>query len=179
MPVTRIPLYPASELIRRVDELGAEISRAYDGTGFTAVVIMNGGLFFASDLLRRVTVPVLIDSIPAGSYLHHASTGNLSIRGGLKLDVKGRHVLLIDDILDTGFTLAELRRRFLDEGAASCRTCVLIDKDIPAEQKKIRPDWFGFKSPAEYLVGFGMDSDELYRNLPDVCILREEEEPGA
>ena len=174
MPLTLVPLYPAAELQRRVAELAAEISRVYADTGFVAVVVMNGGLFFASDLLRHVTVPVMVDSIAAGSYLHHASTGQVSVRGGRKLDPKGRHILLIDDILDTGLTLAKLREKFLEDGAASCRTCVLIDKDLPPECKKIRADWYGFKSPAEYLVGFGMDSDELYRNLPDICILRED-----
>ena len=174
MPATLTTLYPVSELIRRVDELGEEISRAYDESGFIAVVVMNGGLFFAADLLRRITVPVQVDSIAAGSYLHHASTGKLSVRGGLKLDLKGRHVLLIDDILDTGLTLAELRAKFLEAGAASCRTCVLIDKEIPEERKKLHADWYGFKSPPEYLVGFGMDSDERFRNLPDICIYRED-----
>ena len=96
------------------------------------------------------------------------------MRGGLKLDVKGRHILLIDDVLDTGFTLAELQKKILAAGAASCRTCVLVDKDIPPEKKKAKADWFGFRAPAQYIVGYGMDSDEHYRNLPDICILREE-----
>jgi hypoxanthine phosphoribosyltransferase len=174
MSVTLVPLYPEAELQRRVAELAVEISRVYADTGFVAVVVMNGGLFFASDLLRQVTVPVMVDSIAAGSYLHHASTGQLNVRGAGKLDPKGRHILLIDDILDTGLTLAKLCERFLEDGAASCRTCVLIDKDIPAERKMIRADWYGFRSPDEYLVGFGMDSDELYRNLPNICIFRED-----
>ena len=88
--------------------------------------------------------------------------------------MKGRHVLLIDDILDTGFTLAELQRKILDVGAASCRTCVLIDKDIPPERKKAKADWFGFLAPPEFIVGYGMDSDEHYRNLPDIRIIRED-----
>ena len=174
MSVTLTPLYDASALRKRVSELAAEISRAYAGLELTAVIIMNGGLFFAADLLRQVMVPVCVDSLAAGSYLHHASTGQLTVRGGMKLNVKDRHVLLIDDILDTGFTLAELQKKILASGAASCRTCVLIDKAIPPEQKKTKADWFGFRAPAEYLVGYGMDSDEHYRNLPDICILREE-----
>ena len=174
MSVTLVPLYPEAELQRRVAELAVEISRVYADTGFVAVVVMNGGLFFASDLLRHVTAPVMVDSITAGSYLHHASTGSISVRGGQKLDPKGRHILLIDDILDTGLTLAKLRAKYLADGAASCRTCVLIDKDLPPERKIIRADWYGFQSPNEYLVGFGMDSDELYRNLPNICIFRED-----
>ena len=174
MSVSLTPLYDAATLRGRVDELAAEISRAYAGLEITAVIIMNGGVFFAADLLRRIDVPICLDSLAAGSYLHHASTGQLTMRGGMKLDMKGRHVLLIDDILDTGFTLAELQRKILDAGAASCRTCVLIDKAIPPERKKAKADWFGFRAPAEYLVGYGMDSDEHYRNLPDICILREE-----
>ena len=134
---------------------------------------MNGGFFFAADLLRHVDLPVRVDSLPAGSYVHHASTGQLTMRDRLKLDPKDRHILLIDDILDTGFTLAELQKKLLADGAASCRTCVLIDKLLPPEQKKAKADWFGFRSPPQYLVGCGMDSDEQYRNLPDICILRE------
>ena len=174
MSVTLTPLYDAQTIRRRVDELADEITRAYAGQELTAIIIMNGGFFFAADLLRHVNLPVRIDSLPAGSYLHHASTGQLTMRGSLKLEVKGRHILLIDDILDTGFTLAELQKKLLADGALSCRTCVLIDKAIPPERKKAKADWYGFRSPPQYLVGYGMDSDEHYRNLPDICILREE-----
>lgn len=174
MSVTLTPLYDAQAIRRRVDELAADISRAYEGLELVAIIVMNGGLFFAADLLRGIRMPVRIDSLPAGSYLHHLSSGELKIRGRLKLEVQGRHVLLIDDILDTGFTLAEIREKVLADGAASCRTCVLIDKALPPEMKKSKADWYGFRSPPQYLVGYGMDSDELYRNLPDICILREE-----
>ena len=174
MSVTLTPLYDASALRKRVDELAAEITDTYAGLELTVIIVMNGGVFFAADLLRRIDLPVCVDSLAAGSYLHHASTGQLTMRGGLKLDVKDRHVLLVDDILDTGFTLAELRQKILSAGALSCRTCVLIDKAIPPEKKHTKADWYGFRAPAEYLVGYGMDSDEHYRNLPDICILREE-----
>ena len=175
MSVTLTPLIDAQAIERRVAEIADEISRTYAGLEITAIIVMNGGFFFAADLLRHVNLPVRVDSLPAGSYQHHASTGQLTMRGSLKLDVRGRHILLIDDILDTGFTLAELQKKFLADGAASCRTCVLIDKAIPPEQKKAKADWYGFRAPAEYLVGYGMDSDELYRNLPDICILSESE----
>ena len=174
MSVSLNPLYDIDVLHRRVTELAAEISRAYAGNELTAIVIMNGGLFFAADLLRQIDVPVYVDSLAAGSYLHHASTGQLTLRGGPKLHLTGRHVLLIDDILDTGFTLAEIQKKILADGAASCRTCVLIDKDIPPEQKIAKADWYGFRAPAEFLVGYGMDSDEHYRNLPDIRIIRED-----
>ena len=174
MSVTLTPLFKASALQKRVEELAADISHAYAGLEITAVIIMNGGVFFASDLLRHIRLSVCVDSLAAGSYLHHASTGQLTLRGGMKLDPRGRHILLIDDILDTGFTLAELQKKILADGAVSCRTCVLIDKAIPPEKKHTKADWYGFRAPAEYLVGYGMDSDEHYRNLPDICILREE-----
>jgi hypoxanthine phosphoribosyltransferase len=175
MSVTLTPLYDAEAIRRRVYELAADISRTYAGKELTAIIVMNGGLFFAADLLRSIRMPARIDSLPAGSYAHHASTGELTMRGKLKLAVENRHVLLIDDILDTGFTLAEVRKKILADNAASCRTCVLIDKELPPEKKKAKADWFGFRAPEEYLVGYGMDSDELYRNLPDICILRESE----
>ena len=140
MSVTLTPLFDLPVLRARVTELAAEISEAYAGLDLTAIIIMNGGIFFGADLLRELTVPVWVDSLAAGSYLHHASTGELSMRGKLKLRLMGRHVLLIDDILDTGFTLAELRKRILSDGAVSCRTCVLIDKAIPPELKKMNAD---------------------------------------
>lgn len=173
MSVTLTPLYDAEAIRRRVYELAADISRTYAGQELTAIIIMNGGLFFAADLLRGIRMPVRIDSLPAGSYMHHLSTGELKMRGRLKLEVQNHHVILIDDILDTGFTLAEIRKKVLADGALSCRTCVLIDKELPPEQKKAKADWYGFRAPAQYLVGYGMDSDELYRNLPDICILTE------
>ena len=175
MSVTLTPRFDAQTIRSRVAELAAEISRTYAGLEITAIIVMNGGIFFASDLLRHIRLSVCVDSLAAGSYLHHASTGQLILRGGMKLDPKGRHILLIDDILDTGFTLAELQKKLLADGAASCRTCVLIDKDIPPERKKAKADWYGFRAPAQYLVGYGMDSDEHFRNLPDICILRESE----
>ena len=175
MSVTLTPLYDAQTIRSRVAEIADEISKKYAGLEITAIIVMNGGVFFASDLLRHIRLSVCVDSLAAGSYLHHASTGQLTLRGGMKLDPKGRHILLIDDILDTGFTLAELQKKFLADGALSCRTCVLFDKAIPPEQKKAKPDWFGFRAPPQYLVGCGMDSDELYRNLPDICILSETE----
>ena len=173
MPLILSPLYDEQAISRRVGEIAAEISRTYAGLELTAVVVMNGGLFFAADLLRRLDMPVWVDSLAAGSYLHHESTGQLAMRSRLKLRLAGRHVLLIDDILDTGFTLAALQKIILSEGAATCRTCVLIDKAIPPELKKTEADWVGFTAPPEFLVGYGMDSDELYRNLPDICILSE------
>ena len=173
MSVTLTPLYDAEAIRRRVYELAADISRTYAGQELTAIIVMNGGLFFAADLLRGVRMPVRIDSLPAGSYNHHLSTGELKMRGRLKLAVEGRHVLLIDDILDTGFTLAAIRKKVLEDNAASCRTCVLIDKELPPERKKAKADWYGFRAPEKFLVGYGMDSDELYRNLPDICILTE------
>lgn len=175
MSVTLTPLYDAQAISRRVSEIAADINRTYAGLELTAVIIMNGGIFFAADLLRQIEVPVRMDSLAAGSYLHHASSGELAMRSRLKLRLKDRHVLLIDDILDTGFTLVEIQKKILSEGALSCRTCVLIDKALPPEQKKAKPDWYGFRSPPEFLVGYGMDSDEQYRNLPDICILRESE----
>ena len=174
MSVSLKPLYDADVLHRRIAELAADISRAYAGNELTAIVVMNGGLFFAADLLRQIDVPVCVDSLAAASYLHHASTGELAMRSRLKLHLEGHHILLIDDILDTGFTLAEIQKKILAEGALSCRTCVLIDKDIPPEKKLMKADWYGFHAPAEFLVGYGMDSDEHYRNLPDIRIIREE-----
>ena len=96
MSVTLTPLYDAQTIRSRVAEIADDISRKYAGLEITAIIVMNGGVFFAADLLRHIDLPVCVDSLAAGSYLHHASTGQLNVRGGMKLNVKGRHVLLID-----------------------------------------------------------------------------------
>ena len=165
-------LISESELEQRVAELGREITAAYRGKPLTVVAIMNGAILFAADLVRRIELPLQLDSFAASSYRHDCSTGSLTVRSQLKLPVRGRFVLLVDDILDTGLSMRYAVDYFRQLGAAEVKTCVLMDKMI---ENKYFPsaDWTGFHIPDRYVVGYGLDSEERYRNLPYVAILTE------
>lgn len=154
----------------RIREMGTEISKAYGKEPLTMLVVMNGGLFFGAKLAEAISVEdFYIDSMSASSYKHHSSTGNVELRSILKLDVKGRHILILDEVLDTGRTLKKIRDQILDQGALSVKTVVLVEKTIPRPDGIDHADWAGFFMEDRYLIGCGMDSDEKYRNLPYIA----------
>ena len=155
---------------QRIRELGKEISSVYQGKSLTLLVIMNGGLFFGAKLAEEISVEdFFIDSVSAASYSHHNSTGTVTLRSGMKLDVKGRHLLILDEVLDTGRTLKKIKEKLLDQGALSVKTVVLVEKTIPRPEGIDHADWAGFQMEDRYLIGCGMDSDEKYRNLPYIA----------
>ncbi|MBE6404506.1 MAG: hypothetical protein E7040_00630 [Lentisphaerae bacterium] len=154
----------------RIRELGAEITAIYKDQPLTMLVVMNGGLFFGAKLAEAIAVEdFFIDSISASSYKHHSSTGNVELRSFMKLDVKGRHLLILDEVLDTGRTLKKIKEKLLDQGALSVKTVVLVEKTIPRPEGIDHADWAGFLMEDRYLIGCGMDSDEKYRNLPYIA----------
>ena len=159
-------LISREQLTGRVEELGKEISRDYADKPLTMVVLMTGGIFFAADLARAVTIPLWMDSISASSYHGHESSGELKIRSHLKLDVKGRHILLLDEVFDTGFTIKCLRKYFLERGALSVKTAVAVVKDVPRAEDITLPEYVGFNAPNRYLIGYGLDSHEEGRHIP-------------
>lgn len=160
-------LFSETEIRERIRILASELTLFYKGKDLTAVVLMNGGMFFAADLLRRIDLPLHIDSLAVSSYANDRSTGELVIRSELKKIPSGRHVLLLDDILDTGLTLRKTVEYLKKQEALSVKTCVLLDKILPdGEAKHASADWYGFRVPNHYVVGYGLDSDEFYRNLP-------------
>ena len=163
-------LLTKEEIARRVAELGAEITQSYQGKDLTVVVILNGALLFASDLVRQIELPLRIDSFAASSYEHDHSSGTMTVRSHLKLPVQNRNILLIDDILDTGLSMKFLVRHFQDLGAASVKTCVLLDKMLDHKHYG-KVDWCGFRIPNRYVVGYGLDSEEMYRHLPYIAII--------
>ncbi|MBL9215860.1 MAG: hypoxanthine phosphoribosyltransferase [Opitutaceae bacterium] len=157
---------------RRVAALGERLNADYARKDMMVVAIVNGALIFTADLLRVLRSPLRLDCLRASSY--HTGTravGEPRIVDQMKLDVKGHHVLLVDDILDTGKTLAAVAGLIKDKGAASVRTCVLLDKKarraVPFEA-----DYVGFEIPNEFVVGYGLDFNERYRNLPCIGVLK-------
>ena len=165
-------LLTEQQIQTRLDSLGAEIQNDYGGRELTVVAILTGTVMFAADLLRRIPGPLRLDYIGLSSY--HGTTkttGDLVLTKSLKLDVKDRHVLLVDDILDTGHTLVKARQMMLDLGPLSLKSCVFLEKEVP-HVNDIRADYVGFRIPNKFIVGYGLDYQERYRNLPFVATLQ-------
>ncbi len=165
-------LFTEAEIRRRVHSLGRELKQAYGEGEFTIVSIINGAVLFTADLMREIDNPVRLDCIRISSYGDRTqSVGTPQIVHSLTLDIAGRHVLLIDDILDTGKTIALVSSLVRKLDPASLRVCVLLDKqgrrEVPFEA-----DFVGFKIPDKFVVGYGLDFAERYRNLPCIGVLR-------
>jgi len=157
---------------RRLKKLGAEISALYGKDEITAIAIINGAILFAADLLREITNPVRLDCIRISSYRNETrSVGRPQILHSFTLDLTNRHVLLIDDILDTGKTLVMVVQSIKKLGPASVRTCVLLEKQGRREVD-FEADFVGFKIPDKFAVGYGLDFAERYRNLPCIGVLK-------
>jgi hypoxanthine phosphoribosyltransferase len=159
---------------RRVRRLGREIMAAYGDEPITVIAIINGAILFTADLLREIDNPVRLDCIRISSYRNATkSSGRPRVVQALTLDIKDRHVLLLDDILDTGRTLALVSQLIRKKRPASLRVCVLLDKkgrrEVPFDA-----DYVGFSIPNKFVVGYGLDFAERYRNLPCIGVLKAE-----
>ncbi len=159
-------------ILARVAEMAGEIERDFAGRTFTVIVIMDGALFFVADLLRGIQAPLEMVSMNASSY-HGGTktTGEVRLPWPPGLEVRGRHVLVVDDILDTGLTLGVIQDCLALEGAASVRTAVLLKKKRSRERNAVA-DYVGFEIEDEFVVGYGMDYKGLFRNLPCIGTLK-------
>jgi len=164
-------LIPEERIQKRVTELAAQIAAEYDGKRPTIVGVLTGSLMFLADLVRRLDMPLRIAFIQASSYRGETtSPGELRVEPNLLPDVKGHHVLLLDDILDTGQTLHYLVDHLHNVGAESVRVAVLLRKR-GRQRVPFEPDYCGFEIPDAFVVGYGLDFNDEYRNLPFVGIL--------
>ena len=164
-------LISRDELEKRVAELGARITEDYRGKDVLMVGILKGAVVFFSDLIRHVDIPVAIDFMAISSYGSATkSSGVVRILKDLDNAISGRHVIIVEDIVDTGKTLAFLKETLLARGAASLKLCTLLDKP-DRRRVELNADYIGFTIPDEFVIGYGLDYAEHYRNLPDVCIL--------
>ncbi len=165
-------LIDSGAIAGRISELGAEITAFYDRQPLTMLVMMNGAMIFGADMARAIKLPLWLDSLRVSSYHGLGSSGSVTFSAMPKLPLAGRHVLLVDDILDTGLTLSRVIPRIAEEKPLSVRTCVLFDKQVPrVEGGLVRADWTGFDVPPKYIVGYGLDAEEYYRNQPDISIV--------
>ena len=165
-------LVSATDIKKRVKTLGAEIAAAYGDEEITVVSIINGAIFFTADLLREIPNPVRLDCIRISSYRNDTkSVGQPKLLQSLTLDISNRHVLLIDDILDTGKTFSAVANMLKKLNPASLHTCALLNKRGRREVA-FEADFVGFQIPDKFVVGYGLDFAERYRNLPCIGVLR-------
>lgn len=167
-------LFDEATIHRRLDELAARISHDYRDRELTVIAILNGSVILMADLLRRIPLPLKLDCLSVASYHGGVKpSGELVFRQVSLPDVAGRHVLILDDILDSGVTLASIREKLETAGPLSVRICVLLEKK-KTRARAVDPDYVGFEIADEFVVGYGLDYMERYRNLPCIGVLRKE-----
>jgi hypoxanthine phosphoribosyltransferase len=168
-------LVPQDTLQARIGELGAAISRDYAGEDLLLLCILRGGVMFLCDLMRQITIPHAIDFMAISSYGAGArqSSGQVRITLDLNQSIQGRHVLVVEDIVDTGHTIAAVLELLETRRPASLRVCTLLDKSERREVV-VPLHYVGFDIPNKFVFGYGLDLDELYRNLPFVGVVRPE-----
>ena len=164
-------LLSANRLRRRVAQLGRAISAEQGGRELVILALLSGSVLFLADLIRQLDLPLQIDFLGVSSYRNGTEEGDLEFTGGLKLDLRGRDVLVVDDILDSGQTLAAVIERLQTCRPHRLRTCVLLDKPS-GRRRRVEADYVGFRVPDYFVVGYGLDHAERYRNLPYIGVLR-------
>lgn len=170
-------LISAQQIRDRVDELGAEIAADFHGKKLTVVGVLTGCLVFLADLIRRLNHPLQVALIEASSYRGTATTaGKLEIHDELLTDIRDRHILLLDDILDTGRTASKLVDHLKTKGAASVKTCVLLRK-VGRQEVEFEPDYIGFPIPDKFVIGYGLDFNDEYRHLSFIAVLPDDQIP--
>ncbi|OLE36985.1 MAG: hypoxanthine phosphoribosyltransferase [Actinobacteria bacterium 13_1_20CM_3_68_9] len=167
-------LVPSEDLQRRVAELGAEISRDYEGRDLVMIGVLKGALLFIADLMRHLTVPCEVDFMAVSSYGSSTdSSGVVRILKDLEAPIGGRDVLIVEDIIDSGLTLQYLLRNLRARSPGSLEVCALLTK--PARRRVELPiRYVGFEIPNRYVIGYGLDYAQRYRNLSYVAVLDEE-----
>ncbi|BEP29615.1 hypoxanthine phosphoribosyltransferase [Helicovermis profundi] len=167
-------LYSEEIILRKVIELGERIANDYKGKELLVIGVLKGANVFMSDLIRKIDLPLQIDFIAASSYGHSTeSSGIVKIIKDLDYSIEGKHILIVEDIIDTGLTLKYLSENFNSRGPKSLEIVTLLDK--PDRRKvDLNVKYVGFKIPDEFIVGYGIDFAEKYRNLPYIATLKKE-----
>lgn len=166
-------LITEEQLRTRIEELGRQLTQDYAGKNPIIVGVLKGVVVFYADMVRKIKVPCQMDFMWLSSYAGSSSTGKIVVKQDVTADVKGRHVLILEDIYDTGNSLDFTCRHLMAKQPASLKICTLLDK--PERRKPgitLKPDYVGFTVPNAFVVGYGLDYNEQYRNLPYVGILK-------
>ena len=166
-------LFTSAEIAATVDRLASVITREYGDKRPVLIGILKGSFIFMADLVRRLGFPVEVEFLTLSSYGGTRTTGKIKVRQPLRCPIKGRDVLVVEDIIDTGLSLGFLMDYLKKKGAASVRLCTLLDKP----SRRIQPvsiDYLGLTVPDKFIVGYGLDYDQHFRNLPDICTVEGE-----
>ena len=167
-------MFDETRIRQRLDEIAAQVSKDYCDKELTVIAVLNGSLVFMADLMRRIQLPLRLDCLSVASYHGKAQTSGEVIFKQIALpDVQDRHILILDDILDSGNTLAAIQERLETAGPRTIKVCVLLSKK-KQRARAIDAHYVGFEIEDEFVVGYGLDYDERYRNLPCIGVLRKE-----
>ena len=168
-------LLSEEEVDARIKQIAAQISRDYAGREIHLICVLKGGVFFTCELAKRITVPVTMDFMSVSSYgAGTKSSGIVKIVKDLDQSIEGRDVLVVEDIIDSGRTLSHLMKILNERKPSSICLCTLLDKPDRREVDDVNVDYTGFQVPDEFVVGYGLDYDQLYRNLPYVGVVETE-----
>lgn len=168
-------MIPEEQVEERIKKLGEQISKDYAGKQIHLICVLKGGVFFMCELAKRITVPVTMDFMSVSSYgAGTKSSGIVKIVKDLDQSIEGRDVLVVEDIIDSGRTLSHLMKILNERKPSSICLCTLLDKPERREVDDVNVDYTGFQVPDEFVVGYGLDYDQLYRNLPYVGVVETE-----
>lgn len=167
-------LFSEQQIRERIAELGKQITAEYDGKDLVLVGVLKGSCVFMADLMRQIDLNLTIDFMAVSSYKDGStSTGDVEILKDLSNPIRGKHVIVVEDIVDTGLTLSRLLDILGSRGAASIKLASFLDKPEPRIKKELRIDYTGFTVPNEFVVGYGLDAAGRYRNLPFIAVVRD------
>ena len=158
-------LYTMEEIQKRIKELGAQITKDYDGKELVVICILKGAIFYTVDLVKNIDLDLNLEFMKVSSYEGTESTGVITIKQDITSDIKGKDVLVVEDIIDTGRTLRVLREELLKRGPSSLKITTFLEKKERREVE-MEADYVGYEIPNKFVVGYGLDVDEKFRNLP-------------
>ncbi|MCR4611808.1 MAG: hypoxanthine phosphoribosyltransferase [Lachnospiraceae bacterium] len=166
-----VKMIDEEDIDERIAEIAGKINEEFEGESVFIVCVLRGAVFFATELAKRITVPVKIDFIQASSYgSSTVSSGDIKIVKDIEMSVKGENVIIVEDVIDTGYTLAKLKEIFSHRHTKCVKLCSLLDKPDRREME-VDMDYIGFSIPDKFVVGYGLDYDQKYRNLPYIGIV--------
>ena len=170
MDYTIKTLLTREEVEKRIKELAKEIEKDYQGKELVVIGLLKGSIVFMSDLIKEINLPLVIDFMSVSSYSGTTSTGVIKVSKDTTIDLKDKDILIVEDIIDTGLTLSHVKKLFQDRGVKSLKVCTLLDK--PSRRAvEMKGEYVGFEIPDEFVIGYGLDYDQYYRNLPYIGVI--------
>lgn len=172
MPNLKV-LFTREQIQKRVSEIGAQISHDFQGEPVVLIGVLKGATIFLSDLARHIALDATFDFISVSSYGNEKqSSGEVKLNKDVDSSMEGKNIIIVEDILDTGLTMKYLEELLMARKPKRLKIAVLLDKK-PRRTEPIRPDYSGFEIPDVFVVGYGMDAGERYRNVPDICVVQD------